>query len=98
MLPSIDERSWSLLKRTWREWLRGQWKALIVSSALTGVIAASSGVYPIIIKYAFNSLGPGNMELLWLIVGAIIVVTFIRSLFSYLQTVLTSRTSPVMCV
>ncbi len=92
VIPSIDERSWSLLKRTWREWVRGHWKAMIVSSLLTGGIAASSGAYPIIIKYAFGSLGPGKMELLWLIVAAIIGVTFIRSLLSYLQTVLSSRT------
>jgi subfamily B ATP-binding cassette protein MsbA len=80
------------LKRTWRDWVRGHWKALIVSSALTAGIAASSGAYPIIIKYAFNSLGPGKMDLLWVIVGAIVLVTVVRSLFSYLQTVLASRT------
>jgi subfamily B ATP-binding cassette protein MsbA len=98
VLPTLDERSWSLLKRTWRDWVRQHWRALIVSSLLTGVVAASSGAYPLIIKYAFNALGPGRMDLLWIIVAAIVAVTCVRSLFSYLQTVLASRTVYSMTV
>ncbi|MEZ5924464.1 MAG: ABC transporter ATP-binding protein [Hyphomicrobiaceae bacterium] len=98
VLPAMDERTWSLLRRTWRDWVRGHWKALIVSSLLTGIVAASSGAYPLIIKFAFNSLGPGKVDLLWLIVVAIVAVTFVRSLFSYLQTVLASRTVYSMTV
>ena len=97
-IPRLDERSWSLLKRTWREWVRGQWRALVLSSLLTAVIAASSGAYPLIIKYAFNALGPGKLDLLWVIVAAIVSVTFIRSLFSYLQTIISSRTVYSMTV
>ncbi|MFO1172635.1 MAG: ABC transporter ATP-binding protein [Hyphomicrobiaceae bacterium] len=97
-IPKLDERSWSLLKRTWRDWVRGQWKELVVSSLLTAVIAASSGAYPLIIKFAFNSLGPGKLDLLWVIVVAIVAVTFIRSLFSFLQTVISSRTVYSMTV
>ena len=88
---ALDERSTALLKRTWHDWAKSRWREIVLSLGLTGVVAATSGAYPFIIKYAFNGLGPGRVELLWYVVAAIIAVTVLRATFLYLQTVVSSR-------
>ena len=88
---SLDARYKVLLARFLKEWVWPRWRQLLVALALTGLLAAASASYPIIIKQSFDSLMTGSPDLLPLVLGAIVFVTMIRSLFLYLQTVVTNR-------
>ena len=89
---SFDPASRALLARFCRDWVWPRWRELLVSLVLTGVLAAATGAYPMIIKLSFDTLmKPGNQDTLPLVLGAIIGTTIIRSIFLYLQNVQTNR-------
>ncbi len=88
---SLDARYKVLLARFLKEWVWPRWRQLLVALSLTGLLAAASASYPIIIKQSFDSLMTGSPDLLPLVLGAIVFVTMIRSFFLYLQTVVTNR-------
>ena len=56
------------------------------------VVAGLTGLYGVVVKYAVNALGSGQMQYLWTVVAAIIAMTSGRSLFLYLQNIVTNRT------
>ncbi|MGI9404388.1 MAG: ABC transporter ATP-binding protein, partial [Hyphomicrobium sp.] len=88
---TLDERSRGLLERFCREWILPRWRELLVALIFTGLLAAATGTYPMIIKASFDTLMEGDTSVLPYVLGAIIGMTALRSLFLYLQTVKTSR-------
>ncbi len=85
---SFDPASRALLARFCRDWVWPRWRELLVALVLTGVLAAATGAYPMIIKASFDTLmKPGNQDTLPCVLGAIIGTTIIRSIFLYLQNV-----------
>ena len=88
---SLDEHQRGLLKRFAREWVAPRWRELIGALALTALLAAATGAYPMIIKASFDALMKEQNAVLPYVLGAIITVTMLRSLFLYLQTVETNR-------
>lgn len=88
---TLDERSRGLLERFCREWVLPRWRELIVALTYTGLLAAATGTYPMIIKFSFDTLMKGDTSVLPYVLGAIIGMTALRSLFLYLQTVMTNR-------
>lgn len=87
----LDERSRGLLERFCREWVLPRWRELIAALIYTGLLAAATGTYPMIIKLSFDTLMKGNTWVLPYVLGAIVGMTALRSLFLYVQTVKTSR-------
>lgn len=88
---SFDAYARGLVMRTLRDWvypLRGQ---LIISFALMAALAVVTGLYPRLIKYAFDTLPKGELSLMYLIAGLIILATSARALLMFLTTVATSR-------
>jgi subfamily B ATP-binding cassette protein MsbA len=83
----LDDRSRGLLERFCREWILPRWRELTVALVWTGLLAAATGTYPMIIKTSFDTLMKGNTAVLPYVLGAIIGMTALRSLFLYLQTV-----------
>ncbi|MEZ5774254.1 MAG: ABC transporter ATP-binding protein [Hyphomicrobiaceae bacterium] len=94
----IDARASALLKRFLKDWVRGRIGELAVCFALMAVVAAASGAYGLIVKYAFNALGGGDFSSMWPIIGAILGITMARSLALYLQVVVTNKTVMRMTV
>jgi len=88
---ALDKRSRGLLERFCREWVLPRWRELIVALIYTSLLAAATGSYPMIIKTSFDKLMEGDTSVLPYVLGAIIGMTALRSLFLYLQTVKTSR-------
>ena len=86
-----DEATPALLKRCWRAWVGHRWRALVAALALMAVVAATTGAYPLIIKYSYDTLSTGDMSFLTTVLIAIVAVTAIKGLFLYLQTVATNR-------
>jgi subfamily B ATP-binding cassette protein MsbA len=81
----------SLLPRVMRDWIWPRWREIMWALLLTAVLAATSGAYPLIIKTSFDTLLQGHTDDLMPVLTAIIVVTMMRSIFLYLQTVATNR-------
>jgi ATP-binding cassette, subfamily B, bacterial MsbA len=88
---TLDEHQRGLLKRFTREWVAPRWRELLWALVLTGLLAATTGAYPMIIKASFDTLMKEQNAALPYVLGAIITVTMLRSLFLYLQTVETNR-------
>jgi len=87
----IDARTRGLLQRFLGDWVWPRWRSLIGALALTAVLAAATGAYPMIIKLSFDTLMKGEGDVLLTVLGAIVLVTCLRSVFLYLQTVATNR-------
>jgi subfamily B ATP-binding cassette protein MsbA len=58
---------------------------------LTGALAAATGAYPMVIKHSFDTLMKGDVSALPWVLAAVVLITALRSLFMYLQTVATQR-------
>jgi subfamily B ATP-binding cassette protein MsbA len=88
---TLDARSRSLLRRFLADWVWPRWRELLGALALTGMLAATTGGYPLIIKHSFDTLLQGKAAALPLVLAAILVVTMARGAFLYLQNVATHR-------
>jgi len=88
---SLDAHQRGLLKRFCSEWIAPRWRDLGLALALTGLLAAATGAYPMIIKLSFDTLMQEQTAAVPYVLGAIVGVTMLRSLFLYLQTVETNR-------
>jgi len=88
---ALDEHQRGLLKRFTREWVAPRWRELIWALVLTALLAAATGAYPMIIKASFDTLMKEQNSALPYVLGGIVTVTMLRSLFLYLQTVESNR-------
>ncbi len=88
---TLDAHQRGLLKRFGRDWIAPRWRELVFALMLTGLLAAATGAYPMIIKASFDALMKEQQGALFYVLGAIVGVTMMRSLFLYLQTVETNR-------
>ena len=77
----------------WSEHIRGYWPRLLLAFLLLSLLAATSGAYPLIIKYSFEMLSGGDTSFLWWIMGIIVAVTSLKGGVDDLQSILTSRIS-----
>ena len=87
----FDANSRILLRRFLDTWVWPRWRSLLFALALTACLAAVTGAYPLIIKTSFDTLLKGNTEMLPYVLGAIIIVTMLRSLLLYFHAVTSSR-------
>lgn len=87
----LDSGTRGLLKRILAEWvlpLRGR---LLATFVLMVGLAAVTGCYPRLIKYAFDVLPKGEIDVLYLIAGLIVLATCTRAVLLYLTTVSSNR-------
>ena len=87
----FDARMRGLLARFWTSWVAGRWRELAVALGLMGIVAATTGAYPLIIKHSYDMLVRGQPGIVHLVVGAIIATTLLRAVFMYLTAVQTNR-------
>ncbi len=88
---AFDSQSRHLLGRFLNDWVWPRWKSLLFALLLTACLAAATGAYPLIIKSSFDTLLKGEPQMLPLVLGAIVLITAVRSVFLYLHTVTSSR-------
>ncbi len=88
---AFDGRAKGVLRRFVSDWIWPARARVLVALLFTTGLAASTGGYPLIIKYSFDTLmKPGSDILPW-VLAAIITITALRGLFLYLHQVTTMR-------
>jgi subfamily B ATP-binding cassette protein MsbA len=90
-IVKLDARTRGLLARFLAEWVWPRRRQLLGALLLTGLLAAATASYPLIIKRSFDSLLQSTPGTLPVVLAAIVAVTITRSIFLYLQTVATNR-------
>jgi ATP-binding cassette, subfamily B, bacterial MsbA len=82
----------SALLRFVREWVAPRWREIALSALIALGLAIATSGYPLLIKYAFNTIGQGQMEpLRWVVLG-IVAATAIRAFFLFAHHVVSNRT------
>ena len=87
----LDSYARSLLGRFIADWVAPRWREIGIAALLTAALAGATGAYPLVIKFAFDTLLKGEATWLPYVLGVIIFITAARSIFLYLQTVATNR-------
>ena len=82
-----------LIGRLWRDWLRSQIIRISGAVFFMVVVAATSALYPKVIELAVDMLADSDKRVLTLLPAAIIIITFIRGIASYSQSVLNQSMS-----
>jgi len=85
---SGKETTGYLLRRLWRDWMRQHLARIVAAVSLMLVVAASSAAYPKLIETSINMLEEKNRNVLWIMPVTILLVTFIKGMASYGQSVL----------
>ena len=79
----------SLLHRLWREHLRRHRGRLLVVLLLTGIMAALTGLYPVVIDRAFSMFAARDQRILYQVPVLVVAITAAKAAATYGQTVLT---------
>ena len=87
----LDAAQRGLLARVLDDWVWPRWRELLGSFGLMVGLAAVTGVYPQLIKYAVDEVPRGRVDQMYLVAGLIIAATTARALLLYLTTVTSSR-------
>lgn len=80
-----------LMGRLWRDWLKPHWLSLIGITLVVAVLSAAAGLYPVIIKRAFDAFDAREESAIRWIPLAVIAVTFVKGAAMYGLAVLTNR-------
>lgn len=84
-----------LLKRFFFDWVWPRRNSIMIALVYTAILAAVTGLYPIIIKFSFDTLlkddSNGTPDALLYVLLAIVGATALRSTFMYLQSVATQN-------
>lgn len=89
--PFLRGETLHLLGRVWREWLRPHRGTLAVVLVLIAIIGAATGLYPALIKGAFDAFDHKDPSALTYGPLIVIAITSIRGFALFGQTVLTNR-------
>ena len=88
MQDSAKETTGYLMRRLWNDWIRQHLPRIIAAVSLMLVVAAASAAYPKLIETSVTMLEEKNRNVLWMMPVAIILITFLKGLASYSQSVL----------
>jgi ATP-binding cassette, subfamily B, bacterial MsbA len=78
------------MERHFREWILPRWQGAVGVMLLTIMVAVTSSCYPLIIKYAADSVEKRDATALPVILFLVVVVAAAKGLFMYLQIVRSS--------
>ena len=90
-LPALPGDTLPTLKRLWHEWVKPHWPTLALSLVLVVVVAATTGIYPLLISKAFDAFTAKDERALLLAPLIVIAATVVRGFAMYFQTVLTNK-------
>ncbi|HEY6433144.1 MAG TPA: ABC transporter ATP-binding protein [Acetobacteraceae bacterium] len=85
------ESTRALLTRLWREHVRHQKTRLLLVLALTGLMAGTTALYPVVIDHAFVMFTNKDARILYQIPALVVVVSSVKAAAQYFQTVQVQR-------
>ena len=77
----------SLLARLWREHIRHHKTRLLLVLLLTGIMAGTTALYPVVIDHAFEMFTDRDQRILYQIPALVVGITSIKALAQYFQNV-----------
>ena len=77
----------ALLGRLWREHIRHHKGRLLLVLLLTGLMAGTTALYPVVIDHAFQMFTARDQRILYQLPALVIVVTTVKALAQYFQNV-----------
>ena len=80
-----------LMGRLWRDWLKPHWLSLVGITLVVVILSAAAGLYPVIIKRAFDAFETRDHAAITWIPLVVILVTSIKGAAMYGLAVLTNR-------
>jgi ATP-binding cassette, subfamily B, bacterial MsbA len=81
----------ALVRRLWRDWMRPHAPTLALVLGLIALVAAATGLYPVLIKMAFEAFTARDGRAVLLAPLFVIAVTLVKGFSLYALTVLTNR-------
>ncbi len=85
------ESTRALLARLWREHVRHHKTRLLVILALTGLMAGTTALYPLVIDHAFTMFANRDQRILYQIPALVILVSSVKAAAQYFQNVEVQR-------
>jgi subfamily B ATP-binding cassette protein MsbA len=86
LLPGRDSTR-ALLGRLWREHVRHHKTRLLLVLLLTGLMAGTTALYPVVIDHAFQMFTERDKRILYQLPALVIAVTTVKALAQYFQNV-----------
>ncbi len=86
----LDATTERLVGRMWRDWVRPYKAKLGLSFLLMALVAATTGAYPLLIDQSYAMFSAQDRGMLLVIPALIVLVTVVKGLSLYAQTVVTS--------
>src|SRR3712207_6766941 len=80
-----------LIRRLWRDWMRPHARALAVVLVLVTLVSGATGLYPVLIKAAFDAFAAKDQTAILLAPLFVIGVTSVKGFSLLALTVLTNR-------
>ena len=84
-------RTGPLVRRLWREWMRPHAGALALVLVMIAIVGGATGLYPVLIKLAFEAFEAKDAQTIMLGPIAVIAVTAVKGFAVYGMSVLTNR-------
>ncbi|MGA9868875.1 MAG: ABC transporter ATP-binding protein [Acetobacteraceae bacterium] len=85
------DSSRALLGRLWREYVRGQKGRLFTVLVLTGLMAGTTALYPVVIDHAFDMFTHRDQRILYQIPALVVLVSSVKAAAQYFQNVEVQR-------
>ncbi len=88
---AVDERTWALLRRLWREQVRHHRGRLLLVLLLTAMTAGFTALYPVVINRAISMFVNRDQRILYQLPIIVILVTAAKAATQYAQSVLVQQ-------
>lgn len=82
-----EPRLASLGARLWRDHAHGEWRALLLVFALMAVVSGATGLYPLVIDWAYRLFEARDSRVVWLVPAVAVAVVCVKAAAQYVQTV-----------
>ncbi len=89
--PPADASTRALLARLWRSGVAEQRARLIAILVLTGLMAGTTALYPVVIEHAFSLFAAKDPRILYQIPAIVVVITGAKAAAQYAQNVEVQR-------
>ena len=87
----LDDATQSLMSRLWRDWVSAHWRSLVMVVVFMGIVSAATGAYPLLIDWTYSLFEAKDMRVVWMVPALAVIITVVKGLAMYSQTVMTNR-------